>query len=696
MEFRSPGITGICFVDDEQGRFMLGIELLRILKGSLAKLSIRYQFFRPIMFPIYLISFILLALCFGLINVSLPMHFIYVVSFLVAATVVLACIAETIAINRGSDQAESLKKTRQVLQAKRITEISQDAKFEWVPAHRLVMNDLVLVEADDLIPCDGEIVKGIASVNESAITGESAPVIRASGGDRSSVLAGTKVISDWLIIRVSTEPGQGFLDQMIHLVEGAKRQKMPSELMLTSFLAAITALLILVCTAVFPILQSMQPGVNQDLNIIGLIALFVCLAPTTIGGLLPAISIAGLVRMLKLNVIAVSGVAVEAAGNIGVLILDKTGTITLGNRQASELIPAKGVLISDLAQVALLTSIYDDTAEGISIVKLCEHYGVKADALKVEGLSYIPFTAETRMSGAILPERQMRKGSAQAITDYLNAFSVNIPEDVLMHVDEAARQGGTPLVVAENQNILGVIVLKDVVKPGLKERFNRFRQLGIRTVMVTGDNPLTAAAIAAEAGVDDFIANAKPQHKLDIIRDYQFRGYLVAMTGDGTNDAPALAQADVGLVMNNGTQEAKEAGNLIDLDSDPTKLLDIIYVGKILIMTRGALTTFSLCNDIAKYFALLPVILVSFYPKLEALNIMHLSSSYRAIIAALIANLLLMLMVVPLALRGIDYHGESLSSILKSNLLRYGLGGVLMPFLLIKGFDSLFQLLTWF
>jgi K+-transporting ATPase ATPase B chain len=668
----------------------------RVLLGSIEKLSPTYQFYRPIMFPIYLISVLLLLGEAGLIQWNLPIQFMHIVTILIASTIVVACIAETIAMNRGSDQAESLKQTRKVLKAKLVTEMSPGATFELIPAHQLQLNDMVLVQADDLIPCDGEVVKGIASVNESAITGESAPVIRESGGDRSSVLAGTKVLTDWLIIRVSKEAGHGFLDEMIRLVEGAKRQKMPSELMLTSFLAAITALLLLVCASVYPMVIDGGDMQQKDLNLIAIIALFVCLVPTTIGGLLPAISIAGFVRMLKLNVLAVSGVAVEAAGNVGVLILDKTGTITLGNRQATTLLPAKGMMMPHLASVALLTSIYDDTAEGKSIVKLCENMGVAISSSDITHLSYVPFTAETRMSGAVLGSRQMKKGSSQAIEEYLHSFSTSIPSDVLEDIDEVSRQGGTPLVVTENQQVLGVIVLQDVVKPGLKQRFNQFRRLGIKTVMVTGDNPLTAAAIAAEAGVDDFMANAKPQHKLDIIRDYQARGYLVAMTGDGTNDAPALAQADVGLVMNNGTQEAKEAGNLIDLDSDPTKLLDIIYVGKILIMTRGALTTFSICNDIAKYFALLPIILSSLYPNLSGLNLMGLSSPERAIVAALIANLLLMLMVVPLALKGIQYQGESVKSVLTKNLSRFGLGGVFMPFLLIKGFDMLFNQLGWF
>jgi len=671
-------------------------EGLRILRGSFAKLLPHYQFFRPIMFPIYLISIGLLLVCFGIPPLALPQNFLIFSTALIAATVVLANISETIAVNRGSDQADSLKKMRQVMQAKRLKSIDNLKDVEIISADLLQMNDLVLVETKDLIPCDGEVVVGIASVNESAITGESAPVLRAAGGDRSSVLAGTKLVSDFLIIRVSTEAGKGFIDEMIHLVEGAKRQKMPSELMLTSFLAAITALLLLVCTAIYPVIADVQIQQNHDLTLFGLLVLFVCLAPTTIGGLLPAISIAGFVRMLQLNVVAVSGIAVEAAGNIGVLILDKTGTITLGNRQATELRPAPGVLMKNLAEVTYLSSIFDETAEGLSIVALCEKHGVKKEEKNFEHLTYIPFTAETRMSGAELPHRQLRKGSAQAIEDYLQVFGTKIPSEVQQEIDAVAKEGGTPLVVTENHQVVGMIVLRDVVKPGLLERFKAFRHLGIKTVMVTGDNPLTAAAIAAEAGVDDFVANAKPQHKLDIIRDFQERGYLVAMTGDGTNDAPALAQADVGLVMNNGTQEAKEAGNLIDLDSNPTKLLEIIYVGKILIMTRGALTTFSICNDVAKYFALLPVILVGFYPKLSCLNIMHLSSPYRAIIAALLANLLLMLMVVPLALKGINYEGESISSILKNNLLRFGLGGVVLPFLMMKSFDTLFYYLSWF
>lgn len=670
--------------------------LWRLFCGTVLKLAPQYQFFRPIMFPIYLVSILLLLGNLGWFHWYISLSFMHLVTFLIASTVILSCIAETIALNRGEDQAQSLKKTRQHLQAKKLSECRVDASFELMSASDLKLDDWVLVQADDLIPCDAEVVLGVASVNESAVTGESAAVIRESGGDRSSVLAGTKVLSDWLILKVTTPPGHGFVDQMIEMVEGAKRQKMPSELMLTSFLAAISALLIWVCACIYPLLDPSSNPLTADLNLVAIIALFVCLAPTTIGGLLPAISIAGLVRMFKINVIAISGVAVEAAGNVGVLILDKTGTITIGNRQATELRPAKGVLLSHLTEAAILTSYYDETAEGRSIVKLCKDAQSNIEEqLKSPDIHFIPFTAETRMSGAAYKDKQFRKGASYAIADYLKSHHAEIPEDVLQHIEEVSRQGGTPLVVTENEKVLGMIVLRDVIKTGLKEKFVQFRHLGVKTIMVTGDNPLTAAAIAAEAGVDDFLANAKPQNKLELIRQYQQSGYLVAMTGDGTNDAPALAQADVGLAMNSGTQAAKEAGNLIDLDSDPTKLIEIIYAGKILMMTRGALTTFSICNDIAKYFALLPVILASLYPQLQMLNIMHLTSPARAIVSALIANVLLMLMVVPLALKGVNYQGQSPNAVLKKNLLYYGLGGVVMPFIMIKCFDVYFAYLGW-
>jgi potassium-transporting ATPase ATP-binding subunit len=671
-------------------------DIKRLSTGVLFKLLPTYQFFRPVMFPIYLLSFILFLGNLGLFHWSVSALFMHWVTFLIAATVLISCTAETIALNRGEDQAESLKKTRQNLQAKKLHDCCFDAPFEICNASDLKPGDWVWVKSGELIPADGEVVLGAASVNESAVTGESAPVIRESGGDRTSVLAGTKVISDQIIIKVISEPGQGFVDQMIEMVEGAKRQKMPSELMLTSFLAALTALLVWVCSSIFPLLSHDTHTVTTDLNLIALLALFVCLAPTTIGGLLPAISIAGLVRMFHMNVIAISGTAVEAAGNVGIFILDKTGTITLGNRQATELRTAQNVSLKQLAEVAILTSFHDETAEGRSIVKLCEDIlGDVSGLLENQSIHFIPFTAETRMSGAVVGTRQLRKGAARAIEDYLQSFAMQIPQDILGHIDEVSRKGGTPLVVTENAQVLGVIVLKDVIKNSLKERFVQFRKLGVKTIMVTGDNALTAASIAAEAGVDDFLADAKPQNKLDLIREYQRQGYLVAMTGDGTNDAPALAQSDVGLVMNNGTQAAKEAGNLIDLDSDPTKLIDIIYAGKILMMTRGALTTFSICNDIAKYFALLPVILASLYPQLSGLNVMHLTSPSRAIIAALIANVLLMLMVVPLALKGIAYDGQSPQLILKKNLLYYGLGGVVMPFILIKVLDMGFSFLGY-
>ncbi|NDH08280.1 MAG: K(+)-transporting ATPase subunit B [Gammaproteobacteria bacterium] len=667
--------------------------LLPFIGQLLLKMLPQHQFFRPIMFPIYLLSLVLIVGQLGFLQWDLPIHFMHAVTGLIVATVILAIVSETIALQRGQDQAESLKKTRENLQAKRLKSAGSDTEYDAISANDLALGDLVLLQAGDLIPCDGEVIKGVASVNESALTGESAPVIRESGGDRSAVLAGTKIISDWLIVRVSQVPGHGFVDQMIAMVEGAKRQKMPSELMLTSFLAALTALLIWVCVSIFPLLSPIKLT-HQDLNLVTIIALFVCLAPTTIGGLLPAISIAGMVRMFKLNVLAMNGTAVEAAGNISILILDKTGTITLGNRQATELRPAKAVLLSRLLEVAYLTSFFDETAEGRSIILLCQSLGFQAGKNNPD-IHYIPFTAETRMSGAVLPGRQLRKGSAQAIQDYLDAYAVQLPEEVQKDIEEVSRQGGTPLVVIENTHVLGIIVLKDIIKPGLKERFAEFRRFGVKTMMVTGDNPLTAAAIAAEAGVDDFMANAKPQHKLELIEHYQAQGLLVAMTGDGTNDAPALAQADVGLAMNNGTQAAKEAGNLLDLDSDPGKLIEIILVGKSLIMTRGALTTFSICNDIAKFFALLPVLIAACYPQLAYLNIMHLSNPLRAVIASLLVNFLLMLMVVPLALKGIQYGQQTPKQMLKKNLLIYGLGGTILPFLLIKLFDMIFALIGY-
>lgn len=672
---------------------MLRQRLVKLFIQFLVKMLPHHQFFRPMMFPIYLISLVLVIGQLGVMKWDLPSHFMYAVTFLISATVILSVLSETIALQRGQDQAESLKKTRENLQAKRLKSGDNHVEYALINANELGLGDLVLLEAGDLIPCDAEVIQGVASVNESALTGESAPVIRESGGDRCSVLAGTRIISDWLVVRVSQVPGHGFVDQMITMVEGTKRQKMPSELMLTSFLAAVTGLLIWVCVSIFPLLNPIEPT-HQDINLITIIALFVCLAPTTIGGLLPAISIAGMVRMFKLNVLAMNGTAVEAAGSVSILILDKTGTITLGNRQATELRPAKGVLLSKLLEVVYLTSFFDETAEGRSIILLCESLGFQANQQSTD-IHYIPFTAETRMSGAVLPNRQLRKGSAQAIQDYLDAYKVELPKEVHKDIEEISRQGGTPLVVTENADVLGVIVLKDMIKPGLKERFAEFRRLGVKTMMVTGDNPLTAAAIAAEAGVDDFMANAKPQHKLELIEQYQNQGLLVAMTGDGTNDAPALAQADVGLAMNNGTQAAKEAGNLLDLDSDPGKLIDIILVGKSLMMTRGALTTFSLCNDIAKFFALLPVLIACCYPKLSYMNIMHLSNPMRAVISSLLVNFLLMLMVVPLALKGVQYGHLTALQMVKRNLLIYGLGGTILPFMLIKLFDALFVMLGY-
>ena len=537
-------------------------------------------------------------------------------------------------------------------------------------------------------------IEGIASVNESAITGESAPVIRESGGDKTSVTGGTQVISDWLIIRITTNPGETFLDKMIGLVEGAKRQKTPNEIALTIFLAALTIIFLLVCATLLPysIFSVKVVGAGKVVMLTVLIALFVCLAPTTIGGLLSAIGIAGMDRMIRANVIALSGRAVEAAGDIDVLLLDKTGTITLGNRQAIEFIPAEGVTIEALADAAQLASLADETPEGRSIVILAkEKYGLRGREISELGATFIPFTAETRMSGANLPGRQIRKGAGDAIEAYIKHLGGNFPLSAQKSIDQIARQGGTPLVVTEGSQVLGVIHLKDIIKGGIKERFTQLRHMGIKTIMVTGDNPQTAAAISAEAGVDDFLATAKPEDKLKLIRQLQKEGHLVAMTGDGTNDAPALAQADVAVAMNTGTQAAKEAGNLVDLDSNPTKLIEVVEIGKQLLMTRGSLTTFSIANDVAKYFAILPAAFSATYPALNTLNIMHLATPQSAILSAVIFNALIIIFLIPLALRGVKYRRVSASQLLRINFFIYGLGGLIIPFIGIK----LIDLILW-
>lgn len=660
--------------------------------NSLLKLVPQHQIRNPVMFCVYIGSIVTTGLFIQALRGQgeASGSFIFNICFWLWATLIFANFAESMAEGRGKAQAEALRKARHEILAKKLAKASKNAKIIMTQSALLRVGDVVLVEAGDFIPSDGEIIEGIASVNESAITGESAPVIRESGGDRSAVTGGTQVISDWLIIRITANPGETFLDSMIALVEGAKRQKTPNELALSILLAALTIVFLLVCSTLLPFSMYAVDAVKHSeiVPITVLIALFVCLAPTTIGGLLSAVGIAGMDRMIQANVIAMSGHAVEAAGDVDVLLLDKTGTITLGNREAIDFIPAQDVAIETLADAAQLASLADETPEGRSIVILAKNkYGLRGRDLSQLNATFIPFTAETRMSGANLNGRQIRKGAAPAIEEYLKELGSTIPESVQYHVEQISRKGGTALVVAEGSVVLGVIHLKDIVKGGIKERFMQLRRMGIKTIMVTGDNALTAAAIAAEAGVDDFLANARPEDKLKLIRQLQAEGHLVAMAGDGTNDAPALAQADVAVAMNTGTQAAKEAGNLIDLDSNPTKLIEIVGIGKQLLMTRGSLTTFSIANDVAKYFAILPAAFVTSYPTLAALNIMHLTTPRSAILSAVIFNALIIIFLVPLALRGVKYRPGEAVKLLRNNVLIYGLGGLIVPFIGIKIID---------
>ena len=603
-------------------------------------------------------------------------------------TVLFANFAEAVAEGRGKAQADSLRRTKTETQAKRAT-TADAAFFERVPATSLRTGDLVVVEAGDTIPGDGEVVDGIATVNESAITGESAPVIRESGGDRSAVTGGTVVVSDRIVVRITANPGESFLDRMIALVEGAKRQKTPNEVALTILLVGMTIIFLLVTVT----LQGFASYSGFLIPVAFLIALLVTLIPTTIGGLLSAIGIAGMDRLVKVNVIAKSGRAVEAAGDIDVLLLDKTGTITLGNRQAAEFLPLAGVAERELADAALLASLADDTAEGKSIVALArQKFGMAVAQADQRDLSFIPFTAQTRMSGVDIGPRRIRKGAVdrmRAWVEELAPVGHAQARDLTQRVEQVAKAGGTPLVVADGSRLLGVVYLKDIVKPGIRERFATLRAMGIRTVMITGDNPLTAAAIAAEAGVDDFLAEATPEKKLELIRQVQAEGRLVAMCGDGSNDAPALAQADVGVAMNTGTQAAREAGNMVDLDSDPTKLIEIVMIGKQLLMSRGALTTFSIANDVAKYFAIIPALFITAYPPLQALNVMGLESPASAILSAIIFNALIIVVLIPLALKGVTYRPAPAATLLGRNLVIYGLGGLVVPFLGIKAVDSI-------
>jgi K+-transporting ATPase ATPase B chain len=607
-------------------------------------------------------------------------------------TVVFANFAEALAEGRGRAQADALRRTRHDVTAKRLSRPDPGDAVERVPASALRKGHFVLIEAGDLVPSDGEVVQGVATVDESAITGESAPVIRESGGDRSAVTGGTRVLSDWLVVRITANPGDTFLDRMIHMVEGARRQKTPNEIALDILLAALTIIFLLATATLLPFsLFSVQAaGRGQPIPMTVLVALLVCLIPTTIGGLLSAIGIAGMNRMVKANVIAMSGRAVEAAGDVDVLLLDKTGTITLGNRQAVAFLPAPGVTEEALADAAQLASLADETPEGRSVVILAkQRFNLRERSLAGLGAVFVPFTAQTRMSGVDLEGRPVRKGALEAIEACLVLRGASLPAAVRMTAEDVARQGGTPLVVVDGARALGVVQLKDIVKGGLKERFAELRRMGIRTVMITGDNPLTAAAIAAESGVDDFLAQATPEAKLALIREYQAGGRLVAMTGDGTNDAPALAQADVAVAMNTGTQAAKEAGNMVDLDSNPTKLIEIVEIGKQLLMTRGALTTFSIANDVAKYFAILPAAFVATYPSLAVLNVMGLATPHSAILSAVIFNALIIVALIPLALKGVRYRPIGAGALLRWNLLVYGLGGLVAPFVGIKAIDLL-------
>lgn len=674
--------------------------ILEACKDSFRKLNPKVQARNPVMFVTMLGAiFTSLLLVFGKHEGSFGFE-LQITAWL-WFTVLFANFAEAIAEGRGKAQAESLKKTRTHTQA-RLFENNRETS---VSAAALRKGQVVVCEAGDLIPGDGEVIEGIASVDESAITGESAPVIRESGGDRSAVTGGTRVLSDRVLIRITADPGHSFLDRMIALVEGAKRQKTPNEIALSIVLSGLTIIFVLAVATLKLFSDYGAEAAGQDLSRIisvpVLISLLVCLIPTTIGGLLSAIGISGMDRLIRRNVIATSGRAVEAAGDIDVLLLDKTGTITLGNRQATEFLPVKGVTAQRLAQAAQLSSLADETAEGRSIVVLAkEKFKLRAETLHPQQATFIAFSAQTRMSGLDAHDGSnpimIRKGSADAIQTYVLGLGGSIPKDLLGLVESVAKNGGTPLVVSENKEILGVVQLKDIVKGGIKERFAELRKMGIRTVMITGDNPLTAAAIAAEAGVDDFMAQATPESKLARIRDEQSRGHLVAMTGDGTNDAPALAQADVGVAMNTGTQAAREAGNMVDLDSNPTKLIEIVEIGKQLLMTRGSLTTFSIANDVAKYFAILPALFATLYiakgetaGPLSALNIMQLASPQSAILSAVIFNALVIVALIPLALKGVAYRAEAAGSILRRNLFLYGFGGLVIPFVGIKVIDVL-------
>jgi K+-transporting ATPase ATPase B chain len=670
------------------------------LAESFLKLSPARQARNPVMFTVYVGAFLTAALAVqaALGQGEAPFGFVAAVSAWLWATVLFANFAEAMAEGRGKAQAAALRGLRQDVAAKKLDQPRRDAEIKTGPAKDLHRGDFVLVEAGDVIPSDGEIVEGVASVDESAITGESAPVIREAGGDRSAVTGGTRLLSDWLIVRVAADAGETFLDRMISLVEGAKRRKTPNEIALNILLASLTLVFLVVCVTLRPMSAhaAALAGQGEAVGVAALAALFVCLAPTTIGGLLSAIGIAGMDRLIQCNVIATSGRAVEAAGDVDVLLLDKTGTITLGNRQASAFLPVSGVSERELAEAAQLASLADETPEGRSIVVLAkERFGIRGRDVQKMGASFVPFTAQTRLSGVNLPGRSIRKGAPDAIKALAEQSGQRIPAEVEGFIHEVAKSGGTPLLVSDNGKPLGAVWLKDIVKGGIRERFAELRAMGIKTIMVTGDNPLTAAAIAAEAGVDDFLAEATPEAKLARIRQYQAEGKMVAMTGDGTNDAPALAQADVGVAMNSGTQAAKEAGNMVDLDSNPTKLLEVVAIGKQLLMTRGSLTTFSIANDIAKYFAIIPAMFASVYPQLRVLDAMGLTTPKSAVLSAVAFNALIIVFLIPLALKGVKYVPVPAAVALRRNLLLYGGGGLLVPFAGIKLIDLCIAALGW-
>lgn len=668
----------------------------RAVRDSFAKLDPRVQIQNPVMFLVWLsavmTSVLAVASIFGVQDAGVPTYYVVTIAVILWLTDLFSNFAEALAEGRGKAQADSLRAAKKDVEAHRIESVEDKEHFTVVPGTELTRGDLVIVRAGEQIPGDGDVIEGAASVDESAITGESAPVVREAGGDRSAVTGGTTVLSDWIIVKISSEPGQSFLDKMIAMVEGAARKKTPNEIALEIFLVALSIVFILVTLALY-CYSCFSAGLNDMVNptaVTTLVALLVCLAPTTIGALLSVIGIAGMSRLNEANVLAMSGRAIEAAGDVDILMLDKTGTITLGNRQAAEFIPVDGVDPAELADAAQLSSLADETPEGRSIVVLAkEQFGLRGRTLEDKGMEFIPFTAATRMSGVNYEGNEIRKGAADSVRTYVEAAGGVFSQECDEAVERIAKAGGTPLVVTKNCRVLGVVYLKDIIKSGVKEKFADLRKMGIKTIMVTGDNPLTAAAIAAEAGVDDFLAEATPEGKLEKIREFQREGHLVAMTGDGTNDAPALAQADVAVAMNTGTQAAKEAGNMVDLDSSPTKLIEVVRIGKQLLMTRGSLTTFSVANDVAKYFAIIPALFSPIYPGLGALNILGLASPLSAVLSAIIYNALVIVALIPAALKGVKYREVPSGQLLTHNLLVWGLGGIVAPFVFIKLIDML-------